>query len=662
MLVLEDIWVTLGARDVLKGAFWHIGAGERVGLVGVNGAGKTTLLNVAAGKLAPDKGRIHKKKGWRIGLLPQRGLVHGGYSVIEEVVGSASEIGRIGNRLAEIASYLEDVGLSGEQRRILLDEYGELEARLSLLGGYDIESKAESVLEGLGFTGDSKHRPCSEFSGGWQMRIGLAKLLLQSPDVLLLDEPTNHLDLYSRDYLEEFLDSYKGAVVLVSHDRYFLDVLVKRVTEVEGGRLNEFKGDYTYYEKEKRERISRARANYERKLEEIEKHKRFIEKFKYNASRSSQVQSRVKYLEKMEKPEPPSKLPKVIRFNLPGTRRCPAIVARLKGITKCYGENTVFEDMDFIVERKDRIALLGRNGAGKTTLIKMLAGKETFQSGQRHLGKGVTPDYLAQDVSSVLDRSKTVIGVLLDMAPYDLVPRLRDLLGAFLFTGDDIEKPVSGLSGGELTRLAIASMLLRQSNFLLLDEPTNHLDLASKEALMKALDTYDGTLVFVSHDRYFIDRLATKVAEVGQGGVKMHLGNYSDLLSGKKEGFASVYRGSDNIAGEGRIYDLEDGKKQSVSVDSTAKQKRIAARQREKQNKRERQRRQRRIAMLENRISELEEQLDEIEKKMSSSKVATDSVKLNELHRTKVEIEQEIDELMTEWTRLGNEYEESCLE
>jgi ATP-binding cassette subfamily F protein 3 len=416
----------------------------------------------------------------------------------------------------------------------VLQRYGEVQDEWERRGGFSLEAQASEVLSGLGFSEEELRAPTETFSGGWQMRIALAKLLLQRPSLLLLDEPTNHLDLDARNWLEDYLAAYPHAVVLVSHDRYFLDRVATRITEIDRRRLVDYTGNYSQYLETREAKLVELRARAAHQQEEMERIKRFIERFRYKATKAAQVQSRVKMLEKMERIEVPPER-KLVNLRLPDPPRTGRIVLELEKVGKRYGNKVVFRDADLLVERGDKVALVGPNGAGKSTLMRLLAGAEALDSGERKVGHNVAMSFFSQDRAYNLNENQTVLENMMEAAPVELIPRLRNILGAFLFHGDDIDKKVKVLSGGEESRLALAKMLLRTSNVLLLDEPTNHLDLDSKEILLHALNNYKGTVVFVSHDRYFMDELAEKILEVGDGSIHMYWGNYEDYLRAKPE-------------------------------------------------------------------------------------------------------------------------------
>jgi ATP-binding cassette subfamily F protein 3 len=531
---VEGLTKRYGERVLLEDVSWHVRKRDRIGLSGPNGSGKTTLLRMLAGLEEPDAGAIRMASDTTIGYLPQDGIVHVGRTVHEEVSLAFSELLDLRaeqHRIEEdLSQATHDDG--GDHER-LLERYAEVTERFKHLGGYEIDARIADVLRGLGFSEGDKLRRTEEFSGGWQMRIALAKLLLARPNLLLMDEPTNHLDLPARNWLEEYLEDYPGSVVLVSHDRYFLDATVKRITEVGLRTLTDYHGNYSKYVVEHAARMERLRESHRRQKEEIEKVTTFINKFRYQATKARQVQSRIKMLDKVELIEiPPER--KKIRFRFPDAPKPGRVVLEARALRRVFGNLVVLNGVDLTIERGDRVALVGPNGAGKSTLMRLLAGVDASDGGTRTVGHQVVLDYFAQDQAAVLDPAHTVYEEMSSSSPTTMVPLIRNILGGFLFSGDDVQKRVAVLSGGERNRLALAKMLLNPSNVLILDEPTNHLDLESKEVLLEALADYTGTLVFVSHDRYFVDRLATKVVEVGGGEAPLYPGGYEDFLYWKK--------------------------------------------------------------------------------------------------------------------------------
>jgi ATP-binding cassette subfamily F protein 3 len=493
-----------------------------------------------AGMEEPDEGAIRMASDTTIGYLPQDGIVHHGRTVYDEVILAFEELLSLKAEQHKIEDALAGASHDdGADHDKLLERYAEVQDRFKHLGGYEIDARVADVLKGLGFSLADQQRKTEEFSGGWQMRIALAKLLLARPNLLLMDEPTNHLDLPARNWLEEYLEDYPGSVVLVSHDRYFLDATVKRITQVGLKTLTDYHGNYSKYLVEHAAAMERLREAYRRQKEEIDKASAFINKFRYQATKARQVQSRIKQLDKVEVIEiPPER--KKIHFHFPDAPKPGRVVVETKALRREYGSNVVIDGLDLMIERGDRVALVGPNGAGKSTLMRTLAGVDHPDGGVRLLGHNVVIDYFAQDQAAVLNPTRTVYEEMSSASSNTMVPMIRTILGGFLFSGDDVYKKVAVLSGGERNRLALAKMLLNASNVLILDEPTNHLDLDSKEVLLEALEDYGGTLIFVSHDRYFVDKLATKVIEVGGGQTLVYPGGYEDFVYWKKQREAGV--------------------------------------------------------------------------------------------------------------------------
>ncbi len=534
MIHVEGLSKRYGDRVLLEDVSWHVKKRDRIGLTGPNGSGKTTLLKMLGGLQEADSGSIRMATGTTIGYLPQDGIVLHGRTLYDEVVLAFEDL----LALRKEQHDLEEAMAKADERHTglekLLERYADITERFKDRGGWEIESQVASVLKGLGFSLADQKRNTEEFSGGWQMRIALAKLLLARPNVLLMDEPTNHLDLPARNWLEEYLRDYPGAVVLVSHDRFFLDATIKRITEVGLKALTDYHGNYSKYIVEHQARMERLRSAWRRQTDEIEKVQVFINRFRYTATKAKQVQSRIKQLDKVERIEiPPER--KKIRFRFPDAPRPGRVVLEAKGVRRAFGENVVLDHVDLLIERGDHIALVGPNGAGKSTLMRILAGVDQPDQGVRVEGHRVVLDYFAQDQAAELNPTRTVYDEMTSASTTTMVPMIRGVLGSFLFEGDDVYKKVAVLSGGERNRLALAKMLLRPSNVLLLDEPTNHLDIDSKEVLLEALAEYKGTLIFVSHDRYFVDRLAEKVIEVGDGEAPLYPGGYEDFLYWKKK-------------------------------------------------------------------------------------------------------------------------------
>ncbi len=522
MIQLEGASKTYGGQTLFRDLSWRITGRERIGLVGPNGAGKTTVCRILAGEDELDEGRVSRDRGTTIGYLPQEVAATAAGSVLGQALSGFSTVWAIEREMEEVATRL-----AAAPSEVLTARYGDLQHRFEALGGYRLETEAKAILGGLGFREGELTRPIAEFSGGFRMRAALARLLLVRPSLLLLDEPTNHLDLESLAWLEAYLTAYDGAVIVVSHDRYFLNRMVTSIAELGPGGFGLYTGDYDDYlvERDAREALREAQArNQAKRVAEIE---RFIERFRYKATKARQVQSRMKMLARMKRVETDPRA-RQIRLAFPAPPRTGRRVASLTGIHKAYGENVVYAGIDLEVERGDRIALVGQNGAGKSTLLRILAGVLPFDRGERAPGAHVVAHYYAQHQLDALHPDYTALEELAEAAPDTGQTRLRTVLGAFLFTGDTVDKKVSVLSGGEKARLALAKMLARPAALLCLDEPTNHLDLASRERLEGALEEFGGTIVFISHDRYFINRLATKVIEVAGGRLTTHLGNYDD--------------------------------------------------------------------------------------------------------------------------------------
>ena len=530
MIQLAGAGKRFGEKLLFEGADWQINPGDRVGLVGVNGSGKTTLLKILAAQETLDYGDLSGTKGLKAGYLPQYGLSLSGRTVFAECLAVFEDLRAAEAEMESLTRRMARLDPDGPEYAEVADRYHRLEHQFRTRDGYALDSQVGTVLSGLEFPKEDWHRRTEEFSGGWQMRIALAKLLLEQPNLLLLDEPTNHLDLEARNWLEQYLVSYPHALVLVSHDRYFLDVTVSKVVEIWNGKLNFYAGNYSRYLELKTERRAQLDSAYKNQQDRIRQLEAFINRFRYTATKAKQVQSRIKEMERMEKIELPAAEEKTIHFTFPQPKPSGRVVAELRNAAKSYGVKHVFDGVNFMIERNDRVALVGVNGAGKSTLIRILTGSEPLSGGEMTLGHNVEADYFAQDQYKELDPDARLFDDLSDLAPRLTQTELRNLLGCFLFTENDVFKPIGVLSGGERNRYALARLLLRPGNFLLLDEPTNHLDLRAKDVLLDALQQYSGTLVFVSHDRYFIDRLATRVFEVGNGQVEIYPGNYEDYL------------------------------------------------------------------------------------------------------------------------------------
>jgi ATP-binding cassette subfamily F protein 3 len=532
MISLQNAGKRFGPRVLFMEANWLIRAKEKTALVGANGTGKSTLMKVLAGQEALDYGAVQQTRGMSIGYLPQEGLSLSGRTVFEECLTVFDELRGMERECEELAGQLAELDHAGAEYEAAAERYSMLQERFHALDGYALDAQVGGVLTGLGFGKEDWARQTDEFSGGWQMRIALAKLLLAKPNLLLLDEPTNHLDLETRNWLEDYLKNYPFGYILISHDRYFLDVTIDRTVEIWNKRLNTYQGNYTKYLSQKDERRAQLQASYRNQREQIEHLEAFINRFRAQATKAKQVQSRIKELEKIERIEIPEEEP-TMHFSFPQPPPSGRMVVEAEGLSKSYGEKRVLDNVAFHIERGDRVALVGVNGAGKSTLIKLLTGFEAPTSGQVKMGHNVVSEYFAQDQYKVLDGEARMLDEIGRAALKVPESELRSLLGCFLFRGDDVFKTLGVLSGGERNRFALARILVSPSNFLLLDEPTNHLDMRAKDVLLEAIAAFSGTVVFVSHDRYFIDRLATRVLEVEGGQVTSHEGNYEDYLRWK---------------------------------------------------------------------------------------------------------------------------------
>ncbi|MBZ5681765.1 MAG: ABC-F family ATP-binding cassette domain-containing protein [Acidobacteriia bacterium] len=539
MIQLSGAGKRFGHKLLFENVDWLITSHDRIGLVGANGTGKSTLMKILAGLDTLDYGALTIAKGTSAGYLPQDGLSLSGRTVFAECMSVFAELRAMEQELETLTHQIAELDHTSSEYADVADRYHRLEHEFRTRDGYSIEAEVGRVLMGLGFGKEDWQRRTEEFSGGWQMRLALAKLLLQKPTLLLLDEPTNHLDLEARNWLEEYLHDYPHSFVLISHDRYFLDVTVSKIAEIWNKRFWFYTGNYDKFLAQKTQRNEQLQAAYRNQRERIEQLEVFINRFRYQATKAKQVQSRIKELEKIERIEiPPEE--KTIHFSFPQPKASGRIVAEFENVAKSYGEKEVFRSVSFMIERADRIALVGVNGAGKSTLIKLLAGSEPLTAGGFRLGHNVQADYFAQDQYKELNPDARIIDDLGDLSPHSTQTELRSLLGCFLFSEDDVFKKIGVLSGGERGRYALLRLLLHPANFLLLDEPTNHLDLRAKDVLLNALMEYTGTVIFVSHDRYFIDKLATRVFEVGDGNVEVYPGNYEDYLWRKQGGSQAV--------------------------------------------------------------------------------------------------------------------------
>jgi len=666
LIQLSELTKSFGDRVLFDHVTWQITDRERAGLCGPNGAGKTTLLRMMAGLDEPDSGAVLKPSALTVGYLPQDGLTHSGRTVFDEAASAFGSLLAMKSEMHTLEARLGDEAIPEAEHEQMLVRYADLQDQFRHGDGYSIEVKTSAVLQGLGFKPSDFERPTDTFSGGWQMRIALARLLLGQPGLLLLDEPTNHLDLEARNWLEEYLNGYPHAVILVSHDRFFLDAVVTRIADLTLRTLTDYVGNYSDYLVEHHARIEALRKAKREQDEEVGRVKMFIDRFRYQATKAAQVQSRIKALEKVVPIEVPAER-KRIHFQFPSCAKSGRTVLELKNARKAYGDLVVFDRINLHLERGDRIALVGPNGVGKSTLMRMLSGEELPDSGERVEGHHVVMQYFAQDEATRMDPAPTVYETLASGSPNNMVPAIRNILGGFLFSGDDVYKRVRVLSGGERTRLAVARMLLRPSNTLLLDEPTNHLDLDSKEVLLDALVDYGGTLIFVSHDRYFVERLATKIIEVGSGTAIVYPGTYKEFLwhkaqtEGKGDGKAEGKGQKAEGKGERKGQKTEPPKEQRAEGkghtpppqpprESRDQQKRADADARRQQ--RADQARRARIDDLETRIAECENAIREIEQTMSAPGFYDDRTAAQPVIDQHQALMWKVGDLMHQWEEL----------
>ncbi len=534
MLHLTDISKSFGSQVILDKASLHVKPGMRVGLVGANGAGKTTLLRIIAGEMSLDGGEVSARKDLRIGFLPQEIEEIADHPVMDEVLASYADVLTAEHRIAELGRRLEAAyagdGVTGAgdvDPDELLRELGALQTAFESAHGYELEARAQAILRGMGFAEDDFQRPIAELSGGWRMRVALARLLLEQPDLLLMDEPTNHLDLESLLWLEEFLLNWTGALIVISHDRYFLNRMATHIADLDRGMIDLYAGGYDHFEEEKRQRyeaLVNAAKNQQREIEAAES---FVRRFRAKNTKAKQVQQKIRQLERTERIEAPSLERKTIKFRFPQPPRTGRVVAEIKRVRKVYGDKIVYKRLDLVVERGEKIALVGPNGAGKSTLLKLLAGVIEADAGSVTLGHNVRREYFAQHQLEVLHPGRTVLKTMEEAAaPAGRLPEVRGYLGTFLFAEDDVTKKIAVLSGGEKARLALARMLIDPAGLLLLDEPTNHLDMDSREVLTEALRQFEGSVVFISHDRHLINAIGTKIIEVRDGRLTHYLGDW----------------------------------------------------------------------------------------------------------------------------------------
>lgn len=657
----SKVSLAFGDRDILKDVSVNLAAGTKAALSGANGSGKSTLMKIMAGEIVPDSGQRIAQKNSRIVYLPQSGIVHKGTSLREEA-DKAFEYGyALQKELDSIGDALKDPDANS---KVLLERHHEITTTLENSGWYRRAALAEQVLVGLGFSQKDMERQTEEFSGGWQMRIALAKALMQEPDILLLDEPTNYLDLEARNWLEQFLSNFSGGFLLVSHDRYFLDTTVTEVYELFNGQLHRYAGNYSHYEKVREGEMESLIAKYNQQQEEIHKLEDFIRRFGYKATKAAQAQERQKMLDKLlaQQVEIPESLKK-IHFTFPPAPHSGRLVLTLEQVSKSYdGHRQVLNNLDLIVEKGERLVVVGCNGSGKTTLLRILAGEDQAFSGSIKLGAGVAVGYFSQDSAEKIAGNTKVLDFIEKDAPLELIPKLRDMLGAFLFRGDDVFKTLDVLSGGEKSRLALLQLLLRPVNLLILDEPTNHLDLHSKDVLLNALKDFGGTVVFVSHDRGFIEDLATRVIELRPpledgteagwlGRARNFPGSYSyylERLESENQGTVAIQE------------NVQEKNRQSATAKSGTEEKTGALRYEEqKRLKNERRKLEREEERLMTEIAQAEEEKEKLKEELSLPHIYSDMQKSRSVQEKIENLEQKIQELTEAWEQVSSDLEQS---
>lgn len=643
MISINSLTVAYGGFTLLNDISFHISEADKIGLVGKNGAGKSTILKLICGLQSPTRGQIAVPRDLKIGYLPQIMEHHRGRSVIDEAMTAFADIFAMEDELADISNQLaERSDYESEAYQELIVRMNEINDHLGYVGSESPQVLAERTLMGLGFRYNELQRPTETFSQGWNMRIELAKILLSKPDVLLLDEPTNHLDIESIEWLEAYLKEYRGSLVLISHDRKFLDNVTNRTVEIMLGRIHDYKVPYSKYLELRAERIAQQKAAYENQQRMIEKTEEFIEKFRYKPTKSNQVQSRVKALEKLDRIEVDlqDKAAMVVKF--PPAPRSGDVVFKASGLKVGYDGKAVFSDADIEVRRGEKIALVGRNGEGKTTLMRVIMKELEPMAGEAKLGYNVNIGYYAQNQEDVLDKQDTVFGTLDRIAVGDIRTKLRDILAAFLFKGEDIDKKVAVLSGGERARLAMAKLMLNPYNLLALDEPTNHMDILSTDILKQALVRYDGTLIIVSHDRDFLDGLVDKVYEFRDGHVKEHLGGIQDFLEKLRiENLNELERHNPAKKKEDAVQQAAKEEQKQAAQQSYQARKHLSKEEKKMKN---------RVDFLEKEIAKLEEKQKALEQVLGNPGPSDD---IFELTRQYLENKRELDAKTDEWASLS---------
>ncbi|MCA9562688.1 MAG: ABC-F family ATP-binding cassette domain-containing protein [Myxococcales bacterium] len=657
MLVqLDGVSKSFADRTLFSGLNWQLAPGERIGLIGANGAGKSTLFSILSGRQEPDSGRVVIPKGWTIGLLPQELDTLSNEPILELVLRGRSDLLELEDQMKALEERIHSASI--DEAQALSESLGELQHRFEHGGGYTFRATAQEILTGMGFGVDEFERPASELSGGWRMRVALAQLLVMRPNVLLMDEPTNHLDVPSLEWIEGFLGAYEGTVVVISHDRYFLNRLVNSIAAIELNGFSTFPGNYDEYQEDRAIRLDQLRRQKAQQDKQVKETERFIERFRSKATKAKQVQSRVKQLEKVERIELPEER-RSVTFRFPESIRPGKRVLIADKVAKSFGPVQVYSDRELVVERGDRVALVGPNGHGKTTLLRMLAGETRADAGVVELGHNVELGYYAQHQVESLDLSRTILDEMQEHAPPETRPNCRSILGAFLFSGDEVEKKISVLSGGERSRVALAKLLLRPSNVLLLDEPTNHLDIVSRDVLASAIDQYGGTVVLVSHDRRFINQLATKVVHVENGQAIVYPGDYDYYRfkrTQERDGQPATTSAGDQTGPTlAKSLGAQSAATLNSDLDRKSEKKRQAQLRNELHNRTKSLRA--RLEKTEKLIAQMEKRIEEIDFEMANPDLYKQPERLASISQERKTTQDELDSAYHDWAELSERIE-----
>ena len=659
MFDVQNLSLAFGGRPILHRASFKVEDGERAAIIGANGTGKSTLLRLIAGIITPDEGTVSVPKNTEVGYLPQEITLESDHSVIGECRQVYADLLEHEEEMRRLEEQMSHVDHDSPKFQSIAERYEYLLHETQRRDLYSMDATIKKVLGGLGFQTKDYERPCNEFSGGWQMRIALAKILLQNPDVILLDEPTNHLDIESIEWLAQWIQGHNGSVLMVSHERSFMDALAKKVVEIDRGEVVVYRGNFSQAVEKRAERRDIQQRTYENQQQQIAHIQKFVDRFRYQASKAALVQSRVKQLEKIEQVQAPTPDQGTIKFQFPSAPRSAKEVITAEGVSKAYGSLTVLDRVDFTLYRGEKVALVGVNGAGKTTLMRILAGRDGDYRGKCEYGSNVDASYFAQYDKEDLHPDNTVLGEFHATVPLSVSDKARHILGAFLFSGDDVQKKIHMLSGGERTRLRLAKMLCGKANLLLLDEPTNHLDIGSRLTLEEALRQYDGAVVLVSHDRYFLDNVVTRIVEVSDGGLKNYPGNYSDYLSLKE---LHENGGGGNGAAQPAVSKKVDSKRLAEQIAATPKKESSSERrdrqQRERHAKNRLRKIEREVEEHEDMIYQLEEAIRQIENEMAQPEASTNPQRLQELSAKLEKVQSKKEEVEGNWLSLQEEAEE----